>query len=71
MNTAQQTNAARANQTKASVDQFGRISYRSYNIEFWATNNTFSIYNKFNSMYDCRDGFKSVDEAVQYIDNRR
>ena len=71
MNTTQQTNANRAIGTKATVDQLGRISYGHYNIEHWADRGTFSIYNKFNSMYDCRDGFKSVEQAVQYIDNHR
>lgn len=71
MNAVQQTNANRATGTKATVDQFGHISYKHYSIEFWTAHNTFSIYNMFNSMYDNADGFKSVEEAVQYIDTRR
>jgi hypothetical protein len=63
--------------SKAQTDEFGRISYRNYSIEFWSEKyptkaaGTYSIYNKFNSMYDCKDGFKSVDEAVAYIDRYR
>ena len=70
MNTKQQANALRAQNTKAVVDQFGRISYGNYSVEF-CSNNTFSIYNRYNSMYDCKDGFKSVTEAVEYIDRGR
>jgi hypothetical protein len=47
------------------------ITYKNYSIEFWSSNNTFSIYNRLNSMYDCKDGFKSVEDAVQYIDKHR
>ena len=44
----------------ATIDQFGRASYGNYTIEYWKDHKTYSIYNKFNSMYDCKDGFKSV-----------
>lgn len=54
--------------SKAHKDEFGRFSYKNYTIEPWKHNQTWSIYNKYNSMYDCKDGFKSVDEAVAYID---
>jgi hypothetical protein len=70
MNSKQQANAIHALNTKAAVDQFGRITYKNYSIEVWSQNKTFSIYNMFNSMYDTKDGFKSVDDAVQYIDRR-
>jgi len=65
--------------TKATTDQYGRHSYKNYTIEPWYfTHRTgvkellsYSIYNRFNSMYDNKDGFKSVEEAVQYIDKYR
>ena len=59
---------------KVTKDEFGRISYRNYHIEPWKSgpaSGTWSIYNHYNSMYDCKDGFKSVDEAVAYIDKWR
>jgi hypothetical protein len=57
--------------------------HKNYHIMFWpadireqhpASNQipgTYSIYNRYNSMYDCKDGFKSVAEAVAYIDKYR
>jgi hypothetical protein len=59
--------------TKHTTDQFGRHSYKNYTIEPWYLTGTkqvrsWSIYNRCNSMYDCKDGFKTLDEAVQYID---
>jgi hypothetical protein len=64
--------------TKHQTDQFGRHSYKNYSIEPWYRDGrkesgikSFSIYNKFNSMYDCADGFKTIEDAVAYIDNRR
>lgn len=71
MNARQKANASHANGTKAVVDQYGLISYKNYSIEIWAHTKTFSIYNKYNSMYDNKDGFKSVADAVQYIDKWR
>lgn len=56
--------------SKATKDQFGRFSYRNYHIEPWK-NGSWSIYNHYNSMYDCKDGFKSVDEATAWIDANR
>ncbi len=61
--------------TKYHTDQYGRHTYKNYSIEPWYNNGTkesgiksFSIYNRYNSMYDCKDGFRSIEEAVQYID---
>jgi len=71
MNTTQQANANRAAGTKATADQFGRISYKNYSVEFCGGEKTFSIFNMFNSMYDNKDGFKSVEDAVQFIDRYR
>ena len=64
--------------TRHHTDSFGRHSYKNYSIEAWYNNGrkesgvkSYSIYNKFNSMYDCKDGFKTIEEAVQYIDRYR
>lgn len=65
--------------TKHQTDQFGRHTYKNYSIEPWHVQGvlparvveSWSIYNRFNSMYDNKDGFKSIEEAVQYIDNHR
>ena len=46
------------------------MTYRGYHIMAWAADR-FSIYNNANSMYDCRDGFKSIEEAKKFIDERR
>jgi len=64
--------------TKATTDQHGRHSYRNYTIEPWYVDGhkesgvkSYSIYNKFNSMYDNKDGFKSIEAAVEYINKWR
>jgi hypothetical protein len=64
--------------TRPTTDCHGRITYKNYSIEPWYNNGrkesgikSFSIYNRFNSMYDCKDGFRSVEEAVEYINRYR
>lgn len=62
--------------TKYATDQYGRHTYKDYTIEPCYLAGTrellsYSIYNRFHSMYDCDNGFKSIDEAVRYIDKYR
>lgn len=61
--------------TKATIDPHGRFTYRNYSIEPWHNTDrsvrSYSIYNRYNSMYDNKDGFKTIDEAVDYIDANR
>lgn len=64
--------------SKHSTDQYGRHSYKNYCIEPWYNDGTkssgvksYSIYNRYNSMYDNKDGFKSIKEAVAWIDRWR
>jgi hypothetical protein len=53
------------------VDEDRRITCGNYTIEPWHSHEglvrSYSIYNRFNSMYDCKDGFKSVEDAAAYI----
>jgi hypothetical protein len=60
------------------TDRFGRHTYKNYTIEPWYNDGrkesgvkSFSIYNRYNSMYDNKDGFKSIEEAVEYVDRWR
>lgn len=70
--------AAITAKSKHTTDQYGRHSYRNYSIEPWYHDGTkasgvrsYSIYNRYNSMYDCKDGFKTIEEAVEWIDRWR
>jgi hypothetical protein len=60
---------------KHHTDQYGRHSYKNYTIEAWRNADdgmirSYSIYNRYNSMYDNKDGFRSIEEAVAYIDRQ-
>lgn len=46
------------------------VTHAGYSIEPWA-NGTWSIYRIGNSMYDCRDGFTSIEAAKAWIDANR
>ena len=57
------------------TDNFGRHTCGNYSIEPWKNEDgsikSYSIYNRFNSMYDCRDGFKTIEEAKDWINKWR
>lgn len=44
-------------------------TYRGYSIE-QERDGTFSVYSLTNSMYDCHNGFASVEIAMTFIDRR-
>ena len=46
-----------------------RWTYRGYSIEQFGDDG-YAVYSLTNSMYDCHHGFKTVQEATKFIDDR-
>lgn len=57
------------------TDQHGLKTCGNYTIESWkredGTIKSYSVYNRFNSMYDNKDGFKSPEDAAEWINKYR